>query len=302
MKISLLNCLFFFVAIAAIVAWRTDKARFESALSNFGEELPDPEWEIKGPNVLDSFSIGDVTFVFLDSDIRVPEESARGLADVDHPANAATKARPSELMLSIIGVVLGMEHELSFEEATVVDYGSDGHFWKITWSLYPTQGGFGGFPFQCLGFVRGDGSPVAPRVVLRDHFGSWYSNQQNMIFSVLPLEELAPPGNSNHTQQEIVDFAEQHLERRLKELDIPVQFKFDSIAHRTFSGRVQSNGPDCEVGVWAVDFVDKSIPTNVNNENSSTKITIWVTNELKTSNISVGTWTIDPDTHQVLAE
>jgi hypothetical protein len=293
MKFSLLNCLLLLVAIAALVAWRVDKSRFESTLTNYGEELPEPEWEIDGTNIFESFSIGDVTFIFLDSDIRVPAKSALSLSEIDHPRKAEVVARPSESIQSLIDDLIGQKHQLSFENATIVDYGDDGHIWKVLWSLYPSSGGFSGFPYQYIGIVRGDGSPVAPRVVLRDHFGSWYSNQQDMIFSVLPLDALPLNGDLNLEEHELVAVAQKKLSASLDELGIQTQFRFDSIIRRSFPGKLQTVETDSQLEVWAVDFVDQAIPANVKNENSATRITIWVTNEFETSEISVGQWTLE---------
>ena len=155
--------------------------------------------------------------------------------------------------------------------------------------------GFSGVPYQYVGYVRSDGSAVPPRIYLRDHFGSWYDDQNDLLFSVLPIERLLPATDQSVDDQKFVDAATDHLNDALKSLDIKTKFRFDKINRRTFSQRLQLKSKKSlnDLEVWAVEFVDSSIPTTAKNVNSATRITVWVTSDLATSEISVGEWELD---------
>ena len=280
------------VAVAAILAWRVDKTRFDAAIANYGEELPDPEWqEIECANVAESFSIRDVAFVYLQDDMAVKNEPCIDLSDVAHPAKAELRGRPSNETMALVNQCLRLEHSLSFEDAKVIDYGDAGHYWRISWALYPTNAGFSGYPYHYIGFVRGDGSRVDPKIYLRDHFGSWYSNDGNTIYSVLSINSLTPADTSTVDETKMIELATEKLNEKLSELGVKTKFRFESI-RREFSGKLKSIPVADKIEAWAVEFVDQAIPATTKNENSATKITIWVNAEMKTSEISVGSWSV----------
>ena len=295
MRFTLLNFLMLFVAIAAIVAWRIDKTRFEHVLANYSEYQPESHWEeISDGDILDVVSIGDVAFVYCYSDISLDDSLETELKDLGLPSDAERNGRPNETVFALINELLNFKHQLSLENA-IADGSGNSKYWKITWSLFPAQGGFSGVPYQYVGYVRSDGSAVPPRIYLRDHFGSWYDNQNDLLFSVLPIERLLPATDQSVDDQKFVDAATDHLNDALKSLDIKTKFRFDKINRRTFSQRLQLKSKKSlnDLEVWAVEFVDSSIPTTAKNVNSATRITVWVTSDLATSEISVGEWELD---------
>ena len=285
------------VAVAAIIAWRTDKTRFEAVLADYGEEDHEsPFWDqIESGGVADAFSIRHITFVVLDSAVCETQLKEQDLSKLFHPAEADKIGRPSPEISSLIDQLLhGVHHNLSLVDATAVNYLDDGYFWKVTWSLYPSQGSGSGIPFQYRGFVRADGTVVRPAIFLRDYFGSFYSGKNDVLFSVMPIDGLLPVSKSPPSDDEIVDSAETSLSDAITRLELPQKFRFENLKHMKFSGNLNSQRDlDSDQEVWSVEFVDKSVPKTVKNGNSALRITVWVTSDLKTSDLSVSSWSIE---------
>ena len=282
------------VAIAAIVGWLVDRSRFEKVLADYGQHQPDSHWEeLFDGDIEEAVSIGEVTLVYRYSDIVSADEVETKLDDLCSPAVAERNGRPDEAMLMLIKQVLGFRHELLFANVQAEGSG-DAKFWKVAWELIPESGFLSGFPGQYVGYVRADGSTVSPRIYLRDYFGSWYAEKHHLVFSVIPIEKLLPVSGKNIDERELIDIAESHLNKSLEATEVATKFRFDKIQRQTYSSNLLrgSDKPQKDLEVWAVEFVDSSIPQAVNNNNSATKITVWVTSDLQTSKISVGGWSL----------
>ena len=295
MRFTILNFLMLLVAVAAIAAWRIDKIRFERVLANYGEYEPESYWEeIRDGDIADVVSIRGVVFVYCYSDISPEESLETELKDLGLPSDAERNGRPNEAVFALINELLNFKHRLTFCNANAQS-GDNSKYWKITWYLNSTQGGSSGVPYHYVGYVRQDGSTVQPRIYLRDHFGSWYADQDNLLFSVIPMERLLPATGKSVDNQKLVDSATDHLNDSLKALGVKTKFRFDTITRRTYSRGLQlkSNKSLNDLEVWAVEFVDSSIPKTAKNVNSSTRITVWVTNDFATSEISLGEWQLD---------
>jgi len=282
------------VAVAAIVAWRVDKSRFEATLANFGEEERDSNGElIHDADVFDTFSIGDITFVILQSDIYDSDAVETNLSNLSHPSVAEKKGRPTKIVSSFINHLLGGEHELSLDEITAVeDYGGR-YFWTMSWSLMPPWMS-SGVPYQYHAVVRADGTAVRPRFFLRDSYGSLYSDQKNLVHSVLPMDDLLPTTDAAPSNEEIIAAAENALKESISRLKLGQSFRYEKINRITYPGKLHSKKPiESEFEAWGVEFVDNSIPRNVKNKNSATRITIWVTSDLVTSELSLFSWSVE---------
>lgn len=296
MKFTILNGLLLLVAIAAIVGWRTDKSRFETAIANYGEVVPESNstcGEIYNCHhlVLASFSIGDIAFVVLQNDASPIKDPISKLSEVDHPTVAERKARPSPEIMTLINEYSTMESRLSFEDAAVFDLGDDGLSWEINWSLLPINAAKKRMHPRYTGYLRGDGARVEPRIFLRDSFGSFYSNDEP-IYSVISINSLAPAKTEAPDESALVELAESTLNRTLQDLELEIKFQFESIERREFSGKLKDIPINERLEVWGVTFVDQAIPKSVKNLNPATRITVWVTGELQTSKITLGYWEV----------
>lgn len=295
MRFTILNFLMLIVAIAAIIAWRMDKSRFEHVIANYGEYKPASTWdEVSGGDIADVVSIGDVSFVYCYSDIAPNDSVETELKDLGLPSDAEQNGRPNDALFSLINELLVVEHSLSLETVTADAYGNS-EFWKITWSLFPAEGGLSGVPYQFIAYVRPDGSAVQPRVYLRDYFGSFYDEQHDRLYSVMSVDKLKPETDVTIDEKKLIEVSTEHLLESLRQLNVKTKFRFDGVKRRTFSPALSrsSDQPQPNLEIWAVDFVDSAIPKGVNNDNSATRITIWTTSDLTTSTLSVGDWKLD---------
>ena len=304
MRFSILNFFLLIVAVAAIIAWRVDKDRFEQALANYDEYPPTPHshWdEIADEGIVDIVSIGDISFVYCYSDITQNEQGVDFDESFDTeikrfglPSAAEQCGRPNDAIFALINESLGKDHQLHLEKA-VVDRSHGSMFWKITWNLFPTKSFFAGIPYQYVGCVRADGSSVPPRIYLRDYYGSRYDDQNDLLFSVLPITSLPAKTDQLIDENKLIETARAHLFDSLQKLNVNTQFRFEKITRQTFSPdlKIQSHESDNELEVWAVEFVDSLIPKTVQNTNSATRITVWVKSDLSTSTISEHDWELE---------
>ena len=295
MRFTLLNILILVVAVAAIITWQIEKSQFDRVLSNYGEYPPESPWDEVGDGDLAGLvSISDLSFVYCYSDIVLDDSLETELEDLVPPSDAERNGRPSEALFALINENFGFDHRLSFENATAEACGNS-LYWKVTWSLFPANGGFSGVPYQYIGFVRPDGSAVQPRIYLRDYYGSFFNDEGNVLFSVMPMEKLLPTTDRSIDDTKLIEIATDHLYESLTKLDVKTKFRFERIERRTYSPKLRKNHNKSKsnLEVWAVIFIDNAIPKSAKYGNSALEITVWVANDLTTSAISVGEWELE---------
>lgn len=306
MKISIANCIFFILAFAAILMWRMDRHYFDSVLKHYGEEQRESDEEIIGGHVEDSFRIGDLVFVYPYGE-GGDSEKENTINELPHPAEIIKTACPNAAIQALVNEQLGGEHGYSlynislggnfyesYEDEDLELQASESEpkrignsiVWKVIWELHDVNVSFSsGRPWLYISYQRADGTAIPPRIFLRDFFGSSYS-ERDQIFSVISLAELKPVSNEPPAESALISTAKTELEKALQKLEETTQFRYHSIKRRTFSRQLIDPQLIGDLEVWGVNFVDNSVRPEDANENPAFGITVWITSDLHTSQIT----------------
>ena len=257
-----------------------------------GQRYDSPRVELlDNDGIYDSFCIGDVMFVSLESDvIYSTAQGKRGFENVPALNSVVQQASPSKQIQEFVDHLLGYHHAFAFESATVFDCGDSGFRWDVKWSLYPSPGGSSGIPFEYHSNLLQDETVAPHQLILCDHYETDLFTSEGTIISWLPLTALTSA--SLMDEGHAVDLATAKLGGAIKDASLDKEFRAAKRERQTYPSelfhRKQANAI---CNVWAIEFVPKSTP--VENERNVASIKIWVAPNGTVSNVDVGQWALE---------
>jgi hypothetical protein len=250
--------------------------------------------QLDDDDVSDVFTIAEMTFVIRKSSVAETKYKETDLARLMSPAAAVKIGLPNKATAELIDRLLLVHHQPSLKVASVINSGDAGYFWKLKWLLFPSLGGFSGIPSEYHAIVRSDGTIVRPELYLCDEYVLDVFEPKKTLFSVLAIDDLLPKTKSKINENEITRAAEKTFNGAISKFKIDDEFRTLAPRRQTFSSTFKSKREDVdELEEWAVRFVLSEIenPENISYVGS---IVVWVTSDLMTSELSLGSWKAKP--------
>lgn len=241
-------------------------------------------------DVYDAFKISYVAFVIRDFAVFDTEDKETDLTKLIAPATAVSIGLPNKPTAKLIDHLLGGHHEPALRVASAIANGDEGFTWKLEWNLFPSPGGFSGIPYEYHAVVRANGTSVIPELYLCDDYSPLFVEEEEKLYSVMAIDDLLPVSKAKVQDVVIQHAAEGTFNRAISEFKIEESFRPLAPQRHTFSARLASDAADVdELEVWAVRFVLSTIenPTDVKYDGS---IIVWVRSDLKTSELTIGSW------------
>lgn len=241
-------------------------------------------------DIADVFSIADMSFVIRESTIAKSSLQERNLSKLLSPAEAVKRGLPSKATGLLIERLLHGRHEPELTMASAVNDDQAGFYWQIKWELFASPGGSSGIPYQYRAIVRSDGSVVKPELFLCDDYGSFSQRDADeVVFSVLALDDLLPIAKSKVNPEKIVSAAKRSFELAKQQFKLKPNFQSLPPKRVVFPGSLATKATNEQLEVWLVRFVDKKIE-NPENTKYVGSIAVWVTSDLVTSELTMGEW------------
>lgn len=257
-----------------------------------------PAAGLDSSDVVDVFSISDVTFVTKASAIRASTRIEPNFSKLVSPSDAVQEGLPTKSTADLIDLLLKGHHEFHLQEASINKFGGSGFIWKLKWFLFPSPGAIGGIPYEYHSIVGGDGSRVRPELYLCDHFEPLAQNDEETVFSVLAFDDLLPVTKSDVDVTEIKKTAEIAFDSAIAETDIKNRFRSLLPQRRAFPGDLSTIADrNQNLEVWSVRFVDTRIK-DAQDVKYGSSIVIWVTSDLMTSKLSKNRWEAKSHRHK----
>lgn len=163
------------------------------------------------PTSDEAFRIGQLIFDFpLEPDFKVAEPVTE-LSNLPPVAEIVKAAQPGLALEALAQEQLRVPHQFDFEQATVVNYGSElGFLWNVTYELFPRQGGFSGVPYRYRAMTDGRGKIIPPRLTVFD--AVFHSPDNGWTCSTLRLPTAPLKPDATPTEDELRERATAHLE------------------------------------------------------------------------------------------
>jgi hypothetical protein len=262
--------------------------------------------QLDSHDVATAFPIGELVFVFRQSDI---DDNAEPIVDLDKlqpAARAVSQGIPNVAIKKLIDQELKGRHDLRLTTASAVNMGDLGFVWKISWSLFPTIGGLGGQPYEYVAYVLPGGSATHPNLYLCNEFTFNPFDTDCSVFSSIPISKIKRQPKPAISETDAREIATAKLQKVIAEKNLPVTLTFHHVSRCTYPIEIHAKRiQDGESSGWAVNFVleDNEILEQLKtlplpNQDAARRqlpnFTVWVTFDGFSSQITTGTWNAEP--------
>jgi len=163
------------------------------------------------------------------------------------------------------------------------------------WDLVPDDRRFytSGYRRRHYTVLKPDGTVVKPKVFLRSRMDKDYEMyKEDLLLSTMPIEQLKSATATTVDKGQIVKCATDKLMTSLVAFDFNPSVKVKSTKRVTYPASFLDASSEGELEVWEVEFLaDKTgKPSSATYEFS--RMTVFVTSDLKTSDITMGYWEV----------
>ncbi len=247
---------------------------------------PDVLDDVSDRDVFDGFVIGNVAYLFRDSELPGSDNAVFSLAKLIGVDRAAIHGAPDQSEQELINQSHDWEMQTSVSQLAAINFGGSGFIWKVEHEISPVRGGSTGLPPTFLAYVKGDGSVIkADRFLLSCanlHHGS-------RIYSILSFEDLTHKSRDTPLLdgENVLELARAAVNSFCTEAlkdKLAVQFRFHDQTLLQIPVRVRNTGEIVSYDIWRVQFTISEDTTR------STPIALWVTKDGLVSNLSLDSW------------
>ena len=249
---------------------------------------------LQDDHVLDAYSLGRIVFVYRRSSLPSPETAVTDLSKLISVDRAAEHGKPDQLMLrQLNSPLMGIELKPELNEATAVNCGDRGFFWRILWEFYPAKGGSSGPPLTCRTYVGPDGSLIPVERALCDMIE--FPNEDDggdCLVSSLPFKKLSKRAKERAVihGDEVLSRAQTKLDEALansgREHKLSLRFRDQELINVPY--KLLHTGETEERDIWAVHYVLPDLQHDAILK--SDPFTVWVTVDGEVGKLTWNGW------------
>jgi hypothetical protein len=239
---------------------------------------------------VDSLSVlGDLAFVYEHLQ-NPPKINLAGMQNLPHLSSVIEKSRVEKSLVSIAGNVLGFDPKFVFKSAKLTDFGDGKSFWwKVTWQIFPTDGGFSGSGLEFSVICDSTGKPIAPRVFLVRRSGSPFETiEYSTLFSSICLEHSSKKNLDPEGEPRALTAAIAKVRERLNARGINPGISVDEVSIREISSFRVGKFISPKRVFWQINLRVAGSPKN--GVADSTIVTMWVDADFNVSELTIDAW------------